>query len=206
MAFENFTSRIKKAVNDYKDDQALKKADEEARQQAIRSGDIQPIQVVVNLESDEKAYAQFGAKRMALVDRVVEKTVGKTKKKGVVTRAIVGGVFLGPLGALGGAATAGSKGSSTTVHETVSKLEAIDGGSIIFTNRRLIFVGREVVSLPYGKIVAVSFGKTMSGKKLIVKYEGMLKDEHYVLSGSNAKDSELFYEGVTKNLLLKEIA
>ncbi len=204
MAFEKFTAGVKKKINDYKDDQARKKAEEEARQQKILAGDIEPVQVIVNLEPNEKAYAEFAAKRMAVVDRVVEKTVSKSKKKGVVTRAVVGGVLLGPLGALGGAATAGSKGNSTTTQETVSKLEAIDAGSLILTNKRLVFMGQNLVSLPYTKLLAVSFAGSMGGKKLIVKYEGMLKDEHYVVSGDKAKDTELYYKGITDKLLLQE--
>ena len=204
MAFEKLTSNIKKKINDYKDEQARKKAEEEARQQKILSGQIEPVQVVVGLEQNEKAYVELGAKHMAVVDRIIEKTVGKTKKKGVVTRAVVGGVLLGPLGALGGAATAGSKGNSTTTQETVSKLEVVDNGSLILTNKRLMFVGQNVVSLPYSKLVAVSFGNSMTGKKLFVKYEGMLKDEQYVISGDKAKDTELYYKGITDKLLLSE--
>lgn len=204
MAFEKFTAGVKKRINDYKDEQARKKAEEEARQQKILAGEIEPVQVIVNLEPNEKAYAEFGAKRMAVVDRVVEKTVSKSKKKGVVTRAVVGGVLLGPLGALGGAATAGSKGNSTTTQETVSKLEAVDTGSLILTNKRLVFMGQNLVSLPYDKLLAVSFAGSMGGKKLIVKYEGMLKDEHYVVSGEKAKDTELYYKGITEKLLIQE--
>src|SRR5687768_17189663 len=145
MVFDKLTSNIKKKINDYKDEQARKKAEEEARQQKILSGQIKPIQVVVSLDPEEKAYIELAARRMAIVDRIVEKTVGKTKKKGVVSRAVVGGVLLGPLGALGGAATAGSKGSSTTTQETVSKMEAVDSGSLILTNKRLMFVGQNIV-------------------------------------------------------------
>lgn len=204
MAFEKFTSSIKKKINDYKDEQARKKAEEEARQQKILSGQIEPVQVVVSLEPNEKAYVELAAKRMAIVDRVIEKTVSKSKKKGVVTRAVVGGALLGPLGALGGAATAGSKGNATTTQETVSKMEAVDSGSLVLTNKRLMFVGQNIVSLPYSKLIAVSFANTLGGKKLMVKYEGMLKDENYVVSGEKAKDTELYYKGITSKLMLRE--
>lgn len=124
----------------------------------------------------------------------------------MITRAVVGGVLLGPLGAVGGAATAGSKNNSTTTQETVSRLQQVDKGSLIFTNKRMMFIGTGVVSLPYDKLIAVSFGSTMTGKKITVKYEGMLKDEHYVISGDKAKDTELYYRGITEKLLLKETA
>lgn len=202
MAFDKFTTRFKKAFNDYKDTQAEKKAAEAARQQAILAGQIEPISVVVNLKPGEKAYAEYAAKRMAIVDGVVEKTVGKSKKKGVLTRAVVGGVLLGPLGAIGGAATAGTKGTSTTTQEIVSKLAMVDKGNLIFTNKRIIFLGDTVVSLPYQKLIAVSFGRTMGGKKLMVKYDDMLKNEHYILGGGQAKDTELYYKGITEHLLI----
>lgn len=215
MAFEKFTSSIKKKVNDYKEDQARKKAEreaerarqeaeEQARQEKILSGEIEPVQLTVNLEQNEKAYADFGAKRMAIVDRIIKKTVTKSKKKGVVTRAVVGGVLLGPLGALGGAATAGSKGTSSTTQETVSKVETVDSGTLLLTNKRIMFMGQNIVSLPYNKLLAISFANASGGKKLIVKYEGMLKDEHYVVSGEKAKDTELYYRGITDKLLLQE--
>lgn len=215
MAFEKFTSNMKKRINDYKDEQARKKAaeaarqqkmlaEEEARQQKILSGAIEPVQLTINLDPNEKAYADFGAKRMAIVDRIIEKTVTKSKKKGVVTRAVVGGVLLGPLGALGGAATAGSKGNSTTTQETVSKVETVDSGTLLLTNKRIMFMGQNIVSLPYSKLLAISFEDTVGGKKMIVKYEGMLNHEHYVVNGEKAKDTELYYRGITDKLLLQE--
>jgi len=211
VGFEKLTSRIKQSINDYRNEQARKKtaeieaqarkkATEEARQQKILSGKIEPIQVIVNLEPNEKAYIELSANRMAIIDSIIEKTTGKTKKKGVITRAVVGGVLLGPLGAVAGAATAGSKGSSVKTQETVSKLDKIDQGTLILTNKRLIFLGQNVASLPYDNLIAVSFIDTSIGKKLTVKYEGMLRDEHYIISGDNAEDIELYYKGI-KNIL-----
>jgi hypothetical protein len=215
MAFKEFRARYKVAATEYKEKQALKRATTEARKQAIKaaeearieailSGNIEPIQVVVNLQLDEKAYADFGAKRMAVVDSIIEKTVGKSKKKGVVTRALVGGVLLGPLGAVGGAATAGSKNDSVTTQQTVSKLQVVDTGSLIFTNKRIVFVGNNVLSLTYDQLVAVNFDKTRAGAKLNLKYEGMLKGEHFIVGGDKARDTELYFKGITEKLLLTE--
>ncbi len=213
MKLGKLTSRIKQSINDYRNEQARKKALalkeqarkralEEARQQRILSGQIEPIQVIVNLEPNEKAYIDLSANRMAIVDSIIEKTIGKTKKKGVITRAIVGGVLLGPVGAVAGAATAGRKGTSITTQETVSKLQQIDQGTLILTNKRLIFLGQDIASLPYNKLIAVSFSDTYTGKKLIVKYEGMLRDEHYIISGNDAEDVELYYRGIKTKLTL----
>lgn len=215
MALENFRARYKQASAEYKEKRALKKAAEEAHKQAVKaveearieailSGNIEPVQVVVNLQSDEKAYVDFGAKRMAVVDSVIEKTAGKSKKKGVLTRAVVGGVLLGPLGAVGGAATAGSKSNSVTTQQTVSRLQAVDTGSLIFTNKRIVFVGNNVLSLKYDQLIAVNFDKTRTGTKLNLKYEGMLKGEHFIVGGEKAKDTELYFKGITEKLLLTE--
>jgi len=215
MAFEKFSARYKQASTEYKEKHAIKKAAkeaekqaikdaEEARIQAILSGNIEPVQVVVNLQPGEKAYADFAAKRMAIVDSVIEKTVSKSKKKGVLTRAVVGGVLLGPLGAVGGAATAGSKNNSVTTHQTISKLQAVDTGSLIFTNERIVFVGDNVLSLKYDQLVSVNFDKIRTGTKLHLKYEGMLRGEHFIVGGEKAKDTELYFKGITEKLLLTD--
>lgn len=52
----------------------------------------------------------------AIVENIVKEAHTKTKKTGVITRAIVGGAIAGGVGVVAGAITAGSK-SSTIVHE-----------------------------------------------------------------------------------------
>lgn len=198
--FKDMQKKQKEMLDTIQDNRAKKKADEDARKQAIIDGDIEPISVSVKLQPGEIALAQFTANRQAQVDRVVEHTVTKSKKKGIVSRAVVGGVLLGPLGVLGGAATAGSKGNSTTSQQQVSEMQVIDSGSIIFTNKRILFVGSEVVNLPYDKMIAVSFSSNFGGAMLNVKYEGMLKNEKYALRGDGAKEAELYYLGAKKRL------
>jgi len=185
-------------VEERKAVQAQAAADEQARQQSILAGNIAPIAVTVALQPGETAYLQLNAKRMAQVESVVQTTVGKSKKKGVVGRAIVGGVLLGPLGAVGGAATAGSRNKSTTVSQTVSRLQVVDNGTLIFTNRRFLFIGQNnVFALPYSELIAVEF----SGKRASLKYNGMLNGEYYELIGFAATELQLYYSGITQNLL-----
>lgn len=191
-------SGVTASIDSYKEKEAAKKAEEEQRKQAIADGNIEPIKIAVQLLPNEVAFAQFTASRQALVDKIVEHTTTKSKKKGVVTRAVVGGVLLGPLGALGGAATAGSKGTATTSQYQTTELEIIDEGSIIFTNQRLLFIGGEIVSLPYDTLTVVEFNKVVGGMLLNVKYTGMLKNEGYVIRGDNVKDAELYYLGAKK--------
>ncbi len=183
-----------------------KRQEEEARQQAIVSGKIEPITVTfsLNLDTDEKAYVAYDARRMAMVEYVEEHTEGTSKKKGGITRAIVGGVLLAPTGlgvagAIVGAATAASKHSSITKQVRSEKLESVDKGKIVFTNRRVIFLGNTVLSIPYKEIVSVGFDS--SGNELHLKYQAMLKNEFFDLSGSGVEDARLYFEGITKNLV-----
>ena len=188
---------LAKSLDDHQDKKAKQKADDEARKQAIADGKIEPINVSVKLGSDEKAFAEFQAKRAALIERVVEQTYTKSKKKGGLTRAVVGGMTFGVAGALVGAGTAKSKGTSTTVQQDVSSIEAVDEGTLIFTNKRVLFVGKEIISIPHDDLMAVDFSKSFGGMTMKVKYAGMLKDEQYVIKGDNAKEANLYYKGIT---------
>jgi hypothetical protein len=172
---------------------------EKVRQQKILTGNIKPIVVSMNLQTDEKAYLELPAIRMASFDSIIEHNVGKSKKKGgsVVGRAIVGGVLLGPVGALGGAVTAKSKHSSTTTQQVVTKMEQVDSGQMILTNKRFIFIGNNnVISLTYPEIIATSF----SGNNATIKYNGMLNSEHFVVNGPTASDTQLYYSGITQHI------
>jgi hypothetical protein len=214
MGFKNIANKLSQSAQDYADKQKVLKQEreeekerlvlaEQERKNRILNGDIQPINLFINLNQDEKPYAEFNAKRLAMVEEVVQHTTVKTKKKGVASRAIVGGVLLGPLGALGGAATAGSKGNSVTTQNVTQSVKAVDTGQLILTNQRVLFIGNNIVSIPYGNILAFSFESRLKGIELLtLKYPEMLPSESYAITGSTAKDAELYYMGITgqKNL------
>lgn len=171
---------------------------EQIRKQKILSGDIEPISVAINLQKEEVAYLELNASRTASVDNIIEETMGKSKKKHVVGRAIVGGVLLGPLGAVGGAATAGSKNNSVTTQRTVSSSHQIDSGKVLLTSKRFMFVGnKNVVSVTYPEIVGLEF----SGNQVIVKYAGMLDGERYTVNGQGEMETQLYFTGITQNLI-----
>ena len=172
-------------------------AAEEARKQKILNGEFAPITVKTTLQPNETAYLELTARRMATRDSVVQETVGKSKKKHPIRRAVVGGVLLGPLGAVGGAATAGSKQTSTTTERTVSTIEQVDSGQMILTDQRFIFLGNNdtVISLPYAEITATNINDNI----VSVKYAGMLNREYYEVFGENANDIELYYKGITQH-------
>lgn len=185
----SFLSSFKDKYDGYKEDKQRKEAEEKARQAKIASGDISPITTPLQLGLGEKAYVVVEAKRFALV----AKTTQTTHRKGVVGRAVVGGLLLGPLGALGGAATAGSQTNS----KTQDAVSMIDKGQLTLTNKRFIFVGKEIVSIPYEKTLKVELKHFLSNN-LTIQYEGMLKGEYYQLTGDKAKDTQLYYLGSQK--------
>lgn len=176
-------------------------ADEEARKQKILSGDLVPITVSMGLQAGEKAYLELQANRSATTENIIEETTGKTKKKHVVGRALVGGVLLGPLGALGGAATSGSKNTSVTTQRTELSTKLIDSGRMILTNQRFIFVGStNVVAIPYAEVMSVDF----SGNQARIKYVGMLDGESYTFTGPSNMETGLYYKGIIRNLVKPE--
>jgi hypothetical protein len=157
------------------------------------------------LGAGEAAYAVFPAKRQALVERIQEFTTGRSKKSGGISRAIVGGVLLGPVGAVVGGATAGSK-INTRTHQIRSEvLTPIDKGEVLLTNRRMLFVGNEIVSMPYGNLLSISLHRInrlmLKGYRLDVKYEAMKKGECYLLEEETGGDFQRSYESVTKTPL-----
>lgn len=178
-----------------------KKAAAEAHKQSIVDGNIEPIVPSIKLKQGERAYVEFSAKRRAIVTTTVQRTVEKTKKKGGITRAVVGGALLGPVGAVVGATTAKSKGNSIGYTEDIESLNDIDQGIFVLTDQRMLFVGQEIVSIPYDELIGVKFENTITGAEISVKYAGMLKGEQYFLSGKEAKLSKMYYQAITEKLL-----
>jgi hypothetical protein len=177
-----------------------------ARHQRVVAGNPAPIRVTTNLQSGEVAYLELHAQRMASVDSVIQETVGTTKKKGVIRRAVVGGalstmVGLPGAGAIVGGATAKTKSQSTTTERTISNIEQIDSGKLIFTNKRLIFIGgQNVVALPYSEIIATNINNGMNDTQIEIKYSGMLNGEYYNAYGTAFEDTKLYYTAIQEKI------
>jgi hypothetical protein len=162
---------------------------EENRLDDISQGKIKPIETNYNLASDEKAFVIFNADKMGF------KIISQTHKKGVLGRALVGGLLLGPLGALGGATTAGSH---TTEKKSFTP-EVLDKGKMVLTNKRFVFIGRNITSVPYEQIIEIKFSKMwLGGTKLEMKYPEMIDGESYNLSGEDSKIADVWFNGIKK--------
>ncbi len=180
--------------------------DPHERKELILAGAIEPITISTKLNNKEKAYTVINAKRIAMLDRTVEITKGRSKRKGVLTRGVVGAAITAPfgvglIGGVVGAATAGSKTNSRTSQKTTSKFEIIDTGELIFTNQRVLFIGnKEILSLPYGSLIDYRFGRNLLGRTFTPRYEDMLPHESFILSGPAAPEAEDFFVGITENI------
>jgi len=195
----HFTAKIRIWIAMQKAENERREREELARKEKILSGMIDSITTTFNLKNGEAAYLQFNVDRIAEKEYVETQTVSKAKKQGVLTRAIVGGVLLGPLGALGGAATAGEKGTGKTTYNTVKRNETIDSGTMVFTNKRILFVGKAMFSIYYDNIVSSSFACNI----LTIKYPEMMAGEYFRVY--NCKDCYLYFKGITNNLVKLEM-
>lgn len=176
--------------------------DSEERKELILAGNIEPIDVSVTLQKNEKAYIAVNAKRTSSIDQIVEKTSGKNKKKGVLVRGAVGFALMGPLGAAAGALTAGSRNKSQTTQKTVTKFQVVDTGELIFTNKRVLFVGnKEILSIGYDALIDYKFGRNLLGRTFSPRYEEMLPHESFVMNGPSAAEADIFFQGITQNLV-----
>jgi hypothetical protein len=181
--------------------------DPEERKELILAGNIEPIAVSTKLQKNEKAYTVIKAKRTATIDEVVEHTTGQSKRKGVLSRGVVGAVITAPLGlslvgGIVGAATAGNKTNSKTTQKIVTKYQIVDTGELIFTNRRMLFMGnKEIISLDYDDLIDYKFGRNLLGHTFAPRYHEMLPHESFLLSGPSAAEAGLFFEGITQNLV-----
>lgn len=167
---------------------------------------LKPSDRELQLGADEVTYATFPAKRQALVESVQEFTTGRSKKSGGISRAIVGGILLGPVGAVVGGATAGSKINTRTHQVRSEALAPIDVGDLILTNKRMLFVGNEIVSMPYNNLLSMDLQRInrvlLKGYRINVKYEAMRKGECYLLDDETGGDFQSSYEGITKKTLM----
>lgn len=188
--------KMKGKIDKFNEGRKAKAENEKLRKEGIASGEFDEIKVECVLEKDEKAYKEYQTDKFAIVEKIEEKTIGTTKRKGIIGRAVVGGVLLGPLGALGGAATSGSQQNSKTVQAKRDVVEKVDSGKLIMTNKRFLFLGNNVSSINLKDLMQCTFKDGLLGTKIIMKYPGMLKGEYITVKGKDAKDAELYFEGV----------
>lgn len=122
--------------------------------------DLQPVQptVSVKLHPNEKVYAEYTALRAGIVDGF------KTSNTGLGIGGGVGRIGIGI-------------GKSSGEMVANGKFQIIDEGSLLFTNRRMVFVGNGFVDIPYEEINVidideVTFKKQERYRKLFAKRGG----------------------------------
>lgn len=193
-------TNIKKQVNETITEQKAKyeaeKDQERKRRFAILSGNLKPIKTSFHLNEGEHAYFEFQTKRFADNEYLQTNTTGNTKRKGTVKRALVGDLLFGKVGAVIGGVTGGSETNYQTSQQRITKTEVIDTGTMILTNKRILFVGKEIVSIPYKDIIATEFTSSLMNSCMIIKYPNMLKNEQY--STGLAAEVELHYKGIMR--------
>lgn len=99
--------------------------------------------------------------------KIVTDTVGKTKKKGVVTRTLVGGALLGPVGAVVGGATAKSKNES----QAVTRQEVVK--TIIVTRDDPY---QQVLSFAYDKELEMKLREILNHNQIEHQQSEMIED------------------------------
>lgn len=158
----------------------------------ILAGTINSISVPFALQSGEEAYYLFQTTRMADNKNAISYTKGITKQKGVLKRSIIGGLLFGRTGAVIGGLSGTRETNATTTHHALN--EQIDKGTMIMTNMRLYFVGSQIVSIPYSKIVSIHFPHYSAMK---LQYPGKIKGESYVLSD---REAIAYYKGIMRKI------
>lgn len=192
-------SKTKESIADQKAKYDEQKEQERKRRFSILSGNIKPIQSSFHLQPEEHAYCEIKADRMADNQYLVSYTTGITEKQGVIGRSIAGSLIYGKAGAVIGGTTARGVTTSTTSQERKTRTETIDNGTLLFTNKNILFVGKEVVKIPYDEILSIEFNPiSFNSTSMIVKYPTMVKNESYKVDMNTHID--LYYQGVMRTI------
>jgi hypothetical protein len=157
----------------------LKKEHERKRRFNILSGNITPIETSYHLNDGEQAYFEFDTKRLANREYIESSNTGKARNP-----LIQGGLLRGNV----------KINTTITQERRTEKLETIDRGTMLFTNKQMIFLGNEVVSIPYSEIYSIDFDFLA----MYPKYQGMLKGECYSLGYE--PDVKFYYYGIMRKI------
>lgn len=152
------------------------KEQERKRRFAILSGHIKPIQISFTLKTGEHAYYQIEAEQKAEREYVESHTTGDVRRP-----FIKGGILRG-----------NSKVNTTTTQSHSSGSTTVDSGKLLFTNVRVLFIGKQVISISYADILSVQF----TNNSVVIKYPQMAKGESYSLPQDN--DAKYYYYGVLR--------
>lgn len=172
--------------------------------QAIQQDELSPINIDLRLDDGEIAYGQFDARYREEVEKTSTHTSGAVKTKGAFGRAVLGGAVFGAAGAVVGAVSAPQQMSTRTYQgATEYEDEEVDRGTLIFTNKRFIFVGSKISSISQDEILRVDFrkGTRLSDMRdpdryidMIILFEDMPRGAYFILD--RGKAAMLTYKGL----------
>lgn len=163
------------------------KEQERKQKLAVLSGKIKPIQTPYNLEKGEHAYYQIETDRMADREHITSHQNGQARSP-----FIKGGIMRG-----------NTQINTTITHSRYDINERVDHGMLLFTNLRIIFVGKDIVSIHYPEIMSIHFPNPAkphypdAALSLDIRYPKMLKNESYIL---HDKEAEMYFRGIMRNI------
>lgn len=153
----------------------------------ILSGKLKPIQSSVILKSGEHAYYEFETVQMADLKQTTSHQSGQARSP-----LIKGGLLRG-----------NTQFSSTITRSHYYKNEICDRGLMLFTNMRILFIGKEALSIYYRDLLSIHFPNPAKPHypdvklTIDVRYPKMLKNESYTLHNPQA---ELYFRGIMRNI------
>lgn len=153
----------------------------------ILSGKLKPIQSSINLKDGEHAYYEFET------DRIADREHTTSHQTGYARSPLIKGGLL-----------RGNTQISTTVTQSHRyKNEVVDHGVMIITNLRILFLGKEAVSIYYPELLSIHFPNPAKPHypdiklTMDVRYPKMLKNESYIL---HDPQPELYFRGIMRNI------
>jgi len=101
-------------------------------------------------------------------------TVGTSTPRGSIGRAVVGGLLFGPAGAIVGSQSA----RSTTSHTDLYNVVPIDGGDLVITTERMLFLGeKHTTEVPLANVMRWTL--VPGSDRVAAEYAGRVPGESY---------------------------
>ncbi len=192
--------RLSMAIDKSKEKRRALEIAEKQRIETIRQGRMSEVTTAnINFGKTEKAYYLLNVARYADMPVLQVDNNIKTKKSGVLSGALIGGMAGGMAGAEIGASLMARDQSKTTtniISSTQAKL--MSKGQMVFTNKRVLYIGREVVSVPYKELLRIEIFPGRTHHTITLLRENMTQGEFYLSFDKKRTDILYYLEGVAR--------